>query len=168
MGIPVQRKQHTYSFSWKLYMIAVARDHTYKGIYSVPQSSRSESHYRKATNTHIHTHTHTIPQTRRHAQSSLRRESSLSVYISSLECFTASDWLSCINSCQRDLNPYTWSPHFTTPRSEMFGVIMSPRLSLSVCTVYSMCWRQECGEKEDIISCRVSVPVSLWNIFPVL
>lgn len=123
-------KQPTYSFSWNFYMNAIAE----QGPHLQGNLQSATKFTVLVTQPHSHIHTHTLTHTHRHAQSSLRRESSLSVYISRLECFTATDGLSCINSCHRDLNPYTWSPHFTIAQSEIFGVIMS----LSQC-VYTAC-----------------------------
>lgn len=67
--------------------------------------------------TQLHNYTHI----RAHG---MRTVSCRCVYISTLQCFTAADGLSCINSCHQDLNPDTWPPHFTSAQSEMFGLTL--------------------------------------------
>lgn len=132
-----RRKQPTYSFSWNFYMNAIAE----QGPHLQGNLQCATKFTVLVTQPHSHTHntcTHTRTHTDTRACTVITEEGvfSLCVYISSLKCFTATDGLSCINSCHQDLNPYTWAPHFTTTQSEMFGVIMS--VSVSQC-VYTAC-----------------------------
>lgn len=75
---------------------------------------------------HACTHTHTSMRCHPHARSPL------CIHLQS-RVFYNTDGLLSINSCLQDLNPCTWSSHFTTTWSEMFGVILSVSVSLSKC-----------------------------------
>lgn len=112
-------KQLTHSFRRSFYTDAMAEK---QGPHLQGNSQRATKFTVLVTLLHSYTCTHT----RTHAQ---RECLSPFVYVSRLRCFTATDGLSCINSCHQDLNPYTPTPHFTTAQSAVFGLALSVSLT---------------------------------------
>lgn len=111
-----RRKQLAHSFCWNFYMNATAEEGPR------PQGISQRVTQFMVLVTQLHNYTHI----RAHDRRSVSRRC---VYISSLQCFTAADGLSCINSCHQDLNPDTWPPHFTSAQSAMFGLTLPVSLA---------------------------------------
>ena len=125
MGIPLLRKQPTYSFCWTFYMNAIAEQwpHLQRNV----QCAAKFTLLLTQPNGHAHACTLLI----------------FSVYICvESPVFPATDELSRINNCHQDLNPYTWSPHFTATRSR--GWKEWPSLSLSLSLSLSWCVCEAC------------------------
>lgn len=109
-------RQLTRSFCWNFYMNATAE----QGPRLWGISQRVTKFMVLVTQLHSYTHARAYD---------MKSMSSPGVYISSLQCFTAADGLSCINSCHQDLNLDTWSPHFAAAQSAMFGLTPSASLT---------------------------------------